>query len=187
VASSTLTCRNQQSLLCQLPGWNPQVGTGTAARYDACEDGWMQASYCRSERRSAAEKLLLCTARAINPHRASVSHQGWSPSQSIIRWEPLRDPGAGQDLSQVGSTTHSLSLSNAPSHELIQSKTKKKPHILNVERLKEKLCGFFFGCFFLAKGHSAFRNEKRPTAFDKKVLLWTGRFRKEEDIPPLLS
>ncbi|XP_066496274.1 protein FAM162A-like [Tiliqua scincoides] len=33
----------------------------------------------------------------------------------------------------------------------------------------------------------AFRNEKRPTEFDKKVLLWTGRFRKEEDIPPLLS
>uniref|UniRef100_A0A803TA38 Family with sequence similarity 162 member A n=1 Tax=Anolis carolinensis TaxID=28377 RepID=A0A803TA38_ANOCA len=34
-------------------------------------------------------------------------------------------------------------------------------------------------------GRSPFRNEKRPT--DKKILLWTKRFRREEDIPPLLS
>ncbi|XP_042336005.1 protein FAM162A-like, partial [Sceloporus undulatus] len=37
------------------------------------------------------------------------------------------------------------------------------------------------------KGHRAFRNERRPTEFDKKILLWTKRFQKEEDIPPLLS
>ncbi|XP_062997878.1 protein FAM162A-like [Elgaria multicarinata webbii] len=36
-------------------------------------------------------------------------------------------------------------------------------------------------------GHGTFRNEKRPTEFDKKILLWTGRFKKEEDIPALLS
>ncbi|XP_054852902.1 protein FAM162A-like [Eublepharis macularius] len=34
---------------------------------------------------------------------------------------------------------------------------------------------------------SIFRNERRPTEFDKKILLWTGRFKKKEDIPPLLS
>ncbi|CAI5793360.1 Uncharacterized protein PODLI_1B017247 [Podarcis lilfordi] len=36
-------------------------------------------------------------------------------------------------------------------------------------------------------GHRAFRNERRPTKLDKKVLLWLGRFKKEEDIPHLLS
>ncbi|XP_053130342.1 protein FAM162A-like [Hemicordylus capensis] len=36
-------------------------------------------------------------------------------------------------------------------------------------------------------GHQAFRNERRPTEFDKKVLLWSGRFQKKEDIPLLLS
>ncbi|XP_067405794.1 protein FAM162B-like isoform X2 [Emydura macquarii macquarii] len=34
---------------------------------------------------------------------------------------------------------------------------------------------------------SAFRNDRRPSAFDKKILLWAGRFKKEEDIPALLS
>ncbi|NXM45092.1 F162A protein, partial [Gymnorhina tibicen] len=32
-------------------------------------------------------------------------------------------------------------------------------------------------------GKDAFRNERRPTDFDKKVLVWSGRFKKEEDIP----
>lgn len=36
-------------------------------------------------------------------------------------------------------------------------------------------------------GRSTFRNDRRPTAFDKKILLWAGRFKKEEDIPALLS
>ncbi|XP_067405793.1 protein FAM162B-like isoform X1 [Emydura macquarii macquarii] len=36
-------------------------------------------------------------------------------------------------------------------------------------------------------GRSAFRNDRRPSAFDKKILLWAGRFKKEEDIPALLS
>ncbi|XP_060106143.1 protein FAM162B-like [Heteronotia binoei] len=36
-------------------------------------------------------------------------------------------------------------------------------------------------------GHNNFRNERRPTELDKKILLWTGRFKKKEDIPPLLS
>ncbi|XP_048369777.1 protein FAM162B-like [Sphaerodactylus townsendi] len=38
-----------------------------------------------------------------------------------------------------------------------------------------------------SQGRHIFRSEKRPTEFDKKMLLWTGRFKKEEDIPPLLS
>ncbi|XP_039573593.1 protein FAM162A-like [Passer montanus] len=33
----------------------------------------------------------------------------------------------------------------------------------------------------------AFRNERRPTNFDKKVLVWSGRFKKEEDIPRHIS
>ncbi|XP_066038541.1 protein FAM162B-like [Chamaea fasciata] len=32
-------------------------------------------------------------------------------------------------------------------------------------------------------GKGAFRNERRPTNFDKKVLIWSGRFKREEDIP----
>ncbi|KAJ1198518.1 hypothetical protein NDU88_002358 [Pleurodeles waltl] len=36
-------------------------------------------------------------------------------------------------------------------------------------------------------GHTIYRNEKRPTAFDKKILLWAGRFKKEEDIPEMVS
>ncbi|KAJ7397431.1 protein FAM162B-like [Pitangus sulphuratus] len=36
-------------------------------------------------------------------------------------------------------------------------------------------------------GKEAFRNGRRPTNFDKKVLLWAGRFKKEEDIPKHIS
>ncbi|KAL2304284.1 hypothetical protein Nmel_013029 [Mimus melanotis] len=36
-------------------------------------------------------------------------------------------------------------------------------------------------------GKGAFRNERRPTNFDKKVLVWSGRFKKEEDIPRHIS
>ncbi|XP_038272823.1 protein FAM162B-like [Dermochelys coriacea] len=36
-------------------------------------------------------------------------------------------------------------------------------------------------------GRATFRNDRRPTAFDKKILLWAGRFKKEEDIPVLVS
>nr|XP_033803106.1 protein FAM162A-like isoform X2 [Geotrypetes seraphini] len=35
--------------------------------------------------------------------------------------------------------------------------------------------------------YKAFRNERRPTALDKKMLLWAGRFKKEEDIPAFIS
>ncbi|XP_017669636.1 PREDICTED: protein FAM162B-like, partial [Lepidothrix coronata] len=36
-------------------------------------------------------------------------------------------------------------------------------------------------------GKEAFRNDRRPTNFDKKVLVWAGRFKKEEDIPKHIS
>lgn len=36
-------------------------------------------------------------------------------------------------------------------------------------------------------GKEAFRNDRRPTNFDKKVLVWSGRFKKEEDIPKHIS
>ncbi|NXA86110.1 F162A protein, partial [Melanocharis versteri] len=36
-------------------------------------------------------------------------------------------------------------------------------------------------------GKEAFRNERRLTNFDKKVLVWSGRFKKEEDIPRHIS
>ncbi|NWW82689.1 F162A protein, partial [Climacteris rufus] len=36
-------------------------------------------------------------------------------------------------------------------------------------------------------GKEAFRNERRPTSFDKKVLVWSGRFKKEEDVPRHIS
>ncbi|XP_066435990.1 protein FAM162A-like isoform X2 [Eleutherodactylus coqui] len=32
-------------------------------------------------------------------------------------------------------------------------------------------------------GYRLSLNVKRPTAFDKKMLLWAGRFKKQEDIP----
>ncbi|NXS90310.1 F162A protein, partial [Erpornis zantholeuca] len=32
-------------------------------------------------------------------------------------------------------------------------------------------------------GKEAFRNKRRPTDFDKKVLVWSECFKKEEDIP----
>ncbi|KAI6078215.1 Protein FAM162B [Aix galericulata] len=36
-------------------------------------------------------------------------------------------------------------------------------------------------------GYKAFMNERRPTNFDKKVLVWAGRFKKEEDIPKYIT
>ncbi|XP_009477740.2 protein FAM162B isoform X2 [Pelecanus crispus] len=36
-------------------------------------------------------------------------------------------------------------------------------------------------------GYKAFKNDRRPTNFDKKVLVWAGRFKKEEDIPKHVS
>ncbi|XP_068060848.1 protein FAM162B-like [Anomalospiza imberbis] len=36
-------------------------------------------------------------------------------------------------------------------------------------------------------GKEAFRNDRRPTNFDKKVLVWSGCFKKEEDIPRHIS
>ncbi|XP_019391921.1 PREDICTED: protein FAM162B-like [Crocodylus porosus] len=38
-----------------------------------------------------------------------------------------------------------------------------------------------------APGHSALKNERQPTGFEKKALMWAGRFKKEEDIPELVS
>ncbi|XP_010157065.1 PREDICTED: protein FAM162B-like [Eurypyga helias] len=35
-------------------------------------------------------------------------------------------------------------------------------------------------------GHRPFKNDRRPTDFDKKVLVWAGRFKKEE-IPKHVS
>ncbi|XP_032300413.1 protein FAM162B-like isoform X1 [Coturnix japonica] len=32
-----------------------------------------------------------------------------------------------------------------------------------------------------------FKSERRPTNFDKKVLVWAGRFKKEEDIPQYIT
>ncbi|XP_019329737.1 PREDICTED: protein FAM162B [Aptenodytes forsteri] len=36
-------------------------------------------------------------------------------------------------------------------------------------------------------GYKVFKNDRRPTNFDKKVLVWAGRFKKEEDIPKHIS
>ncbi|NXI90279.1 F162B protein, partial [Psophia crepitans] len=36
-------------------------------------------------------------------------------------------------------------------------------------------------------GYKALRNDRMPTNFDKKVLVWAGRFKKEEDIPKYIS
>ncbi|NWY37473.1 F162A protein, partial [Sylvia atricapilla] len=36
-------------------------------------------------------------------------------------------------------------------------------------------------------GKEAFRNERRPTNFDKKVIIWSGYFKKEKDIPRHIS
>ncbi|KAK4810254.1 hypothetical protein QYF61_013069 [Mycteria americana] len=36
-------------------------------------------------------------------------------------------------------------------------------------------------------GYKAFKNDRRPTNFDKKVLVWAGRFKREEDIPKHIS
>ncbi|XP_041252719.1 protein FAM162B-like [Onychostruthus taczanowskii] len=36
-------------------------------------------------------------------------------------------------------------------------------------------------------GKEAFRNDRRSTNFDKKLLVWSGRFKKEEDIPRHIS
>ncbi|XP_068813292.1 protein FAM162B [Struthio camelus] len=32
-----------------------------------------------------------------------------------------------------------------------------------------------------------FKNDRKPTNFDKKVLVWAGRFKREEEIPALIS
>lgn len=36
-------------------------------------------------------------------------------------------------------------------------------------------------------GNHLYRNEKKPTDFDKRVLLWAGRYKKREDIPEFVS
>ncbi|KFZ55901.1 Protein FAM162B, partial [Antrostomus carolinensis] len=36
-------------------------------------------------------------------------------------------------------------------------------------------------------GYKAFKKDRRTTNFDKKVLVWAGRFKKEEDIPKYIS
>ncbi|XP_010570814.1 PREDICTED: protein FAM162A-like isoform X2 [Haliaeetus leucocephalus] len=36
-------------------------------------------------------------------------------------------------------------------------------------------------------GYKPFKNDRKPTNFDKKVLVWAGRFKKEEDIPKHIS
>ncbi|NWU33600.1 F162A protein, partial [Hylia prasina] len=36
-------------------------------------------------------------------------------------------------------------------------------------------------------GKEAFSNERSRTNFDKKVLIWSGNFKKEEDIPRPIS
>ncbi|KAM6323139.1 protein FAM162B-like [Podargus strigoides] len=36
-------------------------------------------------------------------------------------------------------------------------------------------------------GYRPFRNDRRLTNFDKKVLVWAGRFKKEEDVPRHVS
>ncbi|XP_038657880.1 protein FAM162B-like [Scyliorhinus canicula] len=39
-----------------------------------------------------------------------------------------------------------------------------------------------------AGGHSAFKLPGyKPSTFDKKMLMWTGRFKRVEDIPPVVS
>ncbi|XP_053328959.1 protein FAM162A-like [Spea bombifrons] len=50
----------------------------------------------------------------------------------------------------------------------------------NVNDLKPKVTETF-------SGQHLFRHERRPTGFDKKVLVWAGRFKKEEDIPEYVS
>ncbi|KAM8952619.1 protein FAM162A-like [Pelodytes ibericus] len=36
-------------------------------------------------------------------------------------------------------------------------------------------------------GQHLFRNERKLTSFDKKVLVWAGRFKKEADVPAYIS
>ncbi|NXL26905.1 F162B protein, partial [Glaucidium brasilianum] len=36
-------------------------------------------------------------------------------------------------------------------------------------------------------GYKPFKSDRSPTNFDKKVLVWAGRFKKEEDIPKYIS
>ncbi|KAM8800010.1 protein FAM162B-like [Eudromia elegans] len=36
-------------------------------------------------------------------------------------------------------------------------------------------------------GNHPFKNDRKPTNFDKKVLVWAGRFKRAEEIPALIS
>ncbi|OCT66044.1 protein FAM162A [Xenopus laevis] len=36
-------------------------------------------------------------------------------------------------------------------------------------------------------GQHLFKHERRPTDFDKKILVWSGHYKKQEDIPEFLS
>ncbi|NXU52295.1 F162B protein, partial [Turnix velox] len=43
-------------------------------------------------------------------------------------------------------------------------------------------------CFIKSlTGYKVFKNYRRPTHFDKKVLVWAGRYKKEEDVPKHIS
>ncbi|XP_073494026.1 protein FAM162B-like [Phyllobates terribilis] len=36
-------------------------------------------------------------------------------------------------------------------------------------------------------GHHLYRNERKPSDFDKKVLVWAGRYKNREEIPEYVS
>ncbi|KAM4662758.1 protein FAM162B-like [Discoglossus pictus] len=56
-----------------------------------------------------------------------------------------------------------------------------RPYCQNVQGLKPKETQQ------ANSGQHLFRNERKPSDFDKKVLMWTGRYKKQEDIPAYVS
>ncbi|XP_063791754.1 protein FAM162A-like [Pseudophryne corroboree] len=58
----------------------------------------------------------------------------------------------------------------------------RRPYCQNISDMKPKVAANE-----TFTGHNVYRNPKRPTDFDKRVLVWSGRFKKEEDIPEIVS
>ncbi|XP_075429258.1 protein FAM162A-like [Ascaphus truei] len=64
-----------------------------------------------------------------------------------------------------------------------RSALQRRSYCQNVDKLKEKVTAPSSS----GQAQHLYRNERRPTNFDKKILLWSGRFKKEEDIPAFVS
>ncbi|XP_073399574.1 protein FAM162B-like isoform X1 [Dendrobates tinctorius] len=83
--------------------------------------------------------------------------------------KPMRDAGATTSAVQRKLCANSLSCLSTPAECVCASLT-------SGERLH-----------YVIPSHQLYRNERKPTDVDKKVLVWAGRYKNREEIPEYVS